>query len=64
MVTDTINRVRELIASGATTKSGLAVAVGLHPNTLRGVETDDWNPTAETLRKLEIHLTALEDVPV
>jgi 3,4-dihydroxy 2-butanone 4-phosphate synthase/GTP cyclohydrolase II len=35
------------------TKTGLARAAGLHPNSLRKLDEDDWNPTAETLKKLE-----------
>ena len=48
-----IDRVRELVSSGDITKSGLARAAGLHPNSLRNLDEDDWNPKAETLIKLE-----------
>src|SRR5688500_3982322 len=34
-------------------RAGLARAVGLHPNSLRKLGDSDWNPTAETLGKLE-----------
>src|SRR5690349_4576892 len=34
-------------------RSGLARAAGLHPNSLRRLGESDWNPTAETLLKLE-----------
>ena len=44
-------------------KSGLARASGLHANTLRDLETPDWNPTADTLRKLETFLFANDDTP-
>ena len=53
MSTSTIERVRAAVATGEITKSGLARAAGLHANSLRDVDGDDWNPTAETLRKLE-----------
>ena len=44
-------------------RSGLARAAGLHANTLRDLEEADWNPTAETLRKLETFLFANDDTP-
>ena len=56
MSTPLIDNIRDLVRTGETTKAGLAKAVGLHPNTLRSMEESDWNPTAETLRKLETYL--------
>ncbi len=53
MSTTVIDRVRVLVEEGSVTKSGLARAAGLHANTLRDLDAADWNPTAETLRKLE-----------
>ncbi len=48
-----IERVRALVAKGDATKAGLAKAAGLHANSLRRLDEDDWNPTADTLLKLE-----------
>ncbi len=56
MSTPLIENIRSLVSRGEATKAGLAKAVGLHPNTLRSMEEPDWNPTAETLRKLETYL--------
>jgi 3,4-dihydroxy 2-butanone 4-phosphate synthase/GTP cyclohydrolase II len=56
--------VRDLVASGGMTKAGLARAAGLHANTLRDCAEPDWNPTAETLAKLEVFLDANQDRPV
>jgi transcriptional regulator with XRE-family HTH domain len=53
MSTQLIEKVRNLVIQGGMSKSGLARASGLHANTLRDLEAEDWNPTAETLRKLE-----------
>ena len=53
MSTSILERVRSLVGDGTVSKSGLAKAAGLHANTLRDVESADWNPTSETLRKLE-----------
>ena len=64
MNTSLITRVRELITSGTMTKAGLARAAGLHANTLRDCADDAWNPTAETLAKLETFLDANDDKPV
>ncbi|NVE93738.1 3,4-dihydroxy-2-butanone-4-phosphate synthase [Altererythrobacter lutimaris] len=59
-----IDRVRDLITSGDMTKSGLARAAGLHANTLRDAGESAWNPTAETLAKLESFLLTHDDSPV
>ncbi|MEE4539382.1 MAG: 3,4-dihydroxy-2-butanone-4-phosphate synthase [Erythrobacter sp.] len=64
MNTSTITRVCELVDSGQMTRAGLARAAGLHANTLRDAGTPDWNPTAETLAKLEAFLRANDDRPV
>src|SRR5688572_10783799 len=53
MSTSIIDRVRTLVASGDITKAGLARAAGLHANSLRRLDEGDWNPTSETLIKLE-----------
>ncbi|WP_373289705.1 3,4-dihydroxy-2-butanone-4-phosphate synthase, partial [Polymorphobacter multimanifer] len=58
-----ISRVRNLVAAGEETRSGLARAAGLHANSLRNLEDDDWNPTTETLRKLEDYLGKREQGP-
>ncbi|MEP6102612.1 3,4-dihydroxy-2-butanone-4-phosphate synthase, partial [Parasphingorhabdus sp.] len=51
-----IEQLIELIDSGEETRAGLARAAGLHANSLRSLGQDDWNPTAETLGKLEAYL--------
>jgi 3,4-dihydroxy 2-butanone 4-phosphate synthase / GTP cyclohydrolase II len=58
-----IEKVRNLVTQGGMSKSGLARAAGLHANTLRDLEEGDWNPTAETLRKLEMFLFSNDDSP-
>ncbi|MEP5939053.1 MAG: 3,4-dihydroxy-2-butanone-4-phosphate synthase [Erythrobacter sp.] len=63
MSTSTQENVRELIASGTITRAGLARAAGLHANTLRECGEDGWNPTAETLSKLEAFLLENDDRP-
>ncbi len=51
-----IEQLIELIDSGKETRAGLARAAGLHANSLRSLGQEDWNPTAETLGKLETYL--------
>jgi 3,4-dihydroxy 2-butanone 4-phosphate synthase / GTP cyclohydrolase II len=58
-----IEKVRRLVTEGGMSKSGLARASGLHANTLRDLESADWNPTAETLGKLERFLFSNDDGP-
>ncbi len=63
MSTQLIEKLRGLVTVGGLSKSGLARAAGLHANTLRDLEDADWNPTAETLKKLESYLFANDDTP-
>jgi len=53
MSTTLIERLNEIIATGEVSRAGLARAAGLHPNSLRKLGTTDWNPTADTLGRLE-----------
>ena len=59
-----INRVRDVIAAGKMTRAGLARAAGLHVNSLRDCALESWNPTAETLAKLDRFLADNDDTPV
>jgi 3,4-dihydroxy 2-butanone 4-phosphate synthase/GTP cyclohydrolase II len=61
MPDNVIDRVRQLVVDGGMTKAGLARAAGLHANTLRDCTDSDWNPTTETLGKLERFLFANDD---
>ncbi len=63
MSSSLIAQVRRLVTAGGMSRSGLARAAGLHANTLRDLEQDNWNPTADTLRKLESFLFANDDTP-
>jgi 3,4-dihydroxy 2-butanone 4-phosphate synthase/GTP cyclohydrolase II len=53
MSTSLIERLEAIIATGEVSRSGLARAAGLHPNSLRKLGASDWNPTADTLSRLE-----------
>jgi 3,4-dihydroxy 2-butanone 4-phosphate synthase/GTP cyclohydrolase II len=53
MSTTLIDKLTALVDSGETSRSGLARAAGLHPNSLRKLGSTDWNPTADTLVRLE-----------
>ncbi|PZT90168.1 MAG: 3,4-dihydroxy-2-butanone-4-phosphate synthase [Citromicrobium sp.] len=61
---DTISKVRTLIGNGLMTRAGLARAAGLHANTLRECTESRWNPTADTLAKLEAFLEENDETPV
>jgi 3,4-dihydroxy 2-butanone 4-phosphate synthase / GTP cyclohydrolase II len=63
MSTQLIDRVRRLVTDGGMSRSGLARAAGLHANTLRDLTDEAWNPTADTLGKLERFLFANDDGP-
>src|SRR5215210_3701257 len=53
MSTTLIERLNAVIATGEVSRAGLARAAGLHPNSLRKLGSPDWNPTADTLGRLE-----------
>ena len=53
MSTTLIDRLEAIIATGEVSRAGLARAAGLHPNSLRKLGQSDWNPTADTLTRLE-----------
>jgi 3,4-dihydroxy 2-butanone 4-phosphate synthase/GTP cyclohydrolase II len=59
-----IDLVRSLVGDGRMTRAGLARAAGLHANTLRDCTEAGWNPTADTLGKLERFLAQNDDRPV
>ena len=48
-----IERLSAIIETGEVSRAGLARAAGLHPNSLRKLGSADWNPTADTLGRLE-----------
>src|SRR3546814_298967 len=62
MTTQLIDRIRAIVDDGSMSRSGLARAAGLHANSLRDLESPGWNPTAETLRKLETWLAHGSDL--
>ena len=53
MSTILIDRLCDIVSAGEMSRAGLARAAGLHPNSLRKLGDSDWNPTADTLLKLE-----------
>ena len=48
-----IERLNAVVATGEVSRAALARAAGLHPNSLRRLGQSDWNPTADTLGRLE-----------
>ncbi|MFT3965131.1 MAG: 3,4-dihydroxy-2-butanone-4-phosphate synthase [Sphingobium sp.] len=60
MSTHLIENLRALVTEGGLSRSGLARAAGLHANSLRRLGETDWNPTADTLSKLEAYLLRRE----
>jgi len=60
MSSELIENIRKLVREGILSRSGLARAAGLHANSLRRLDEGDWNPTADTLGKLEAYLFARE----
>lgn len=53
MSTSLIEQLSAIIETGEVSRAGLARAAGLHPNSLRKLGAPDWNPTADTLGRLE-----------
>lgn len=48
-----IHRIRSYLSRKGVTKDAVAKLAQVHPNTLRSVHEEDWNPRAATLRSLE-----------
>src|ERR687890_1134855 len=53
MSTNLIDRLNAIIETGEVSRAALARAAGLHPNSLRKLGHSEWNPTADTLVRLE-----------
>jgi len=60
----TLQKVRKIVSEGLMTRAGLARAAGLHANTLRDCADEGWNPTSDTLNKLDRFLTENDETPV
>ena len=48
-----MDRLNAIIETGEVSRAALARAAGLHPNSLRKLGSAEWNPTADTLVRLE-----------
>jgi 3,4-dihydroxy 2-butanone 4-phosphate synthase / GTP cyclohydrolase II len=59
-----IRRIRDALSDRGLTRSGLAKSAGLHANSLRSLDDADWNPTADTLAKLEAWLAGGDASPL
>lgn len=64
MSNEIINQVRAIIEGASMSRTALARAAGLHPNTLRDCTSSGWNPTADTLGKLALFLAENDERPV
>src|SRR4029078_12098992 len=53
MSTTLIERLEHIVATGEVSRACVARAAGLHPNSLRKLGSGEWNPTADTLTRLE-----------
>jgi len=60
MVDQSISLIRAWLARPSSTKERLAETAKVHRNTLLGVSSEDWNPRADTLRKLESAVKRLQ----
>lgn len=56
LITTLIARLKARLKELKLPRTRLAEYCGLHRNTLKFVDRDDWSPSMETLDKLELHL--------
>lgn len=56
-VSDLIKRIRDFAALPGWSKTKISREIGLSPNALRNLDADDFNPTADTLQKLETFIS-------
>ena len=64
MAQQLLDRIRDHMESAGLSKSGVARAAGLHPNSLRSMDSESWNPTADTLSRLESWLNRDGESPL
>lgn len=55
-----IQRIREFAKARRLSKSRMAAMAGMRDTVLRNFDKESWNPTAETLRKLELFISESE----
>lgn len=60
MIEAALQRVRRVLSLPGVTPAGLAKRAELHPNSLYSALSDDWNPSANTLKALEPVLREVE----
>lgn len=60
MVDAALQRVRRILNLPGITPAGLAKRAKLHANSLYSAQSDDWNPSAKTLKALEPVLDEIE----
>ncbi|RDC60300.1 3,4-dihydroxy-2-butanone-4-phosphate synthase [Alteripontixanthobacter maritimus] len=60
----TIERVRAIVDDGLMSRAAIARAAGLHANSLRDCMDEKWNPTSDTLGKLDAFLSDNDETPV
>lgn len=53
LVTQSKSRVRAWLASAEESRAKIATQAGVHEKTIRLATTEKWNPTADTLARLE-----------
>lgn len=53
---DIVKKIKAYMKSTGITPYALALAAGLHKNTLRDIHSPDWSPRLSTLRKIEAHI--------
>ena len=58
------DKIRTIVDSGRMSRAGIARAAGLHANSVRDCLDSGWNPSADTLGKLDSFLKANDDRPV
>ncbi len=64
MATQLLDRIRTHLSQTGQSRSALARAAGLHPNSLRRIDEAGWNPRADTLARLEAYLAASGPSPL
>ena len=64
MAQQLLDRIRAHLSETGASRSGLAKSAGLHANTLRDLDQPGWNPTADTLSKLEAFLNGAGPSPL
>ncbi len=59
-MSDILEKIRTAVTTGGIQKNELATEAGVHRNSLKGIDDEDWNPRYQTLIALSNAVDAIK----